>query len=102
MTFMAAVAAGIGMLFAVEMFDRSIRGTQELVGVIDSHLLVSIPYIATRREALRTRRKQVMGWVVVAVILLSGLGTALYLGLLPDNLLAIDTSWLDTLRNLSK
>jgi uncharacterized protein involved in exopolysaccharide biosynthesis len=102
MAFIAAAASGIGALFAVESLDRSIRGSNELVGVIDSHLLVSIPYISTKGDALRRRRKQILGWGILAVILLSGVATALYLGLLPTDLSAVDGSWLDRLRSLSK
>jgi capsular polysaccharide biosynthesis protein len=102
MSFIAAVAAGIGVLFAVEMLDRSIRGSNELLGVVDSHLLVSIPYISTQGEALRRRRRKIVGIGILATILLSGLATAFYLGLLPADLSGIDTSWLDRLRSLFK
>jgi capsular polysaccharide biosynthesis protein len=102
MSFIAAVAAGIGVLFAVEMLDRSIRGSNELIGVVDSHLLISIPYISTTGEALRRRRRKIVGIGILATVLLSGLATAFYLGLLPTDVSGIDTSWLDRLRSLFK
>jgi uncharacterized protein involved in exopolysaccharide biosynthesis len=102
LTFFAAAGAGLAMLIAVEMFDRSIRGSNELLGVIDGHLLISIPYISTRGEALRLRRQKLIGIGVLTAILISGLATALYLGLLPSDLSAIDGSWLERLRRLSK
>ena len=102
LAFLAAAAAGVAMLFAVEMFDKSIRGSNELLGVIDGHLLISIPYISTTGEALRLRRQKIIAIAILAVILLSGLAAALYLGLLPSDLSTIDGSWLERLRRLSK
>jgi uncharacterized protein involved in exopolysaccharide biosynthesis len=102
MTFIAALMAGVGAIFAAEMFDRSIRGSNELIGVVDSQLLISIPYISTSGETLRRKRKQVLGMGILAAVFLSGLAAALYLGLLPTDMSAIDSSWLDMLRSLSK
>ena len=102
LAFLAAAGAGLAMLFAVEMFDKSIRGSNELLGVIDGHLIISIPYISTRGEALRLRRQRIIAIAALAVILLSGLAAALYLGLLPSDLSTIDGSWLERLRRLSK
>ena len=50
-----AMAAGLGMVFLAEMLDKSIRGSRDLAGVIDSHLLVSIPYISTKGETARRK-----------------------------------------------
>jgi hypothetical protein len=92
----------VGVVFAREMFDRSIRGSRELLGVVDAQLLVAIPYISTRTEALRRKRSQILGLAVSALILVLGLSLGLYLGLLPTELSDLDASWLDRLRSLSK
>ena len=102
LSLIAAAMAGVGAVFAREMFDRSIRGSYQLLGVVDAHLLVAIPYISTRSEALRRKRTQTLGLAVSALILVLGLSLGLYLGLLPTELTALDASWLDRLRSLSK
>jgi len=71
--FGAAIASGAGAIFAAEALDRTIRGTSDLSRMIDSHLIVGIPYIATKAEELRTRKA--IRWVALAaaVLLLAGL-----------------------------
>jgi uncharacterized protein involved in exopolysaccharide biosynthesis len=66
-TFAIAGLAGVGAVIAAEAFDKSIRGIHELSGVIDSHLIVTIPYIETRAETFRNRAKMVLLFAVVLV-----------------------------------
>ena len=78
--FALAIAVGGGLVFALEMFDGTIRRNADLAKLIDSHLIVSIPYISTKAEALRQksrRFKLAMGCSVGVV--LAGLGAAIYL-----------------------
>jgi uncharacterized protein involved in exopolysaccharide biosynthesis len=89
--FAAAAMLGIGTVFAAELFDGSIRGRQQLSGVVASQLIVSIPHIETRADIIRTRWRVIFGVVSVVTLLaaLGGLTTAIVLNL------PIDLSWFD-------
>jgi uncharacterized protein involved in exopolysaccharide biosynthesis len=89
MAFALATMAGIGTLVAAEMFDKTLRGTADLAGVVDSHMLVVIPYITTPGELARKRHRIIALWVALLVFLLAGLAAAYYVGL------EIQTSWFD-------
>jgi hypothetical protein len=69
-SFMAAVMAGIGGVFAVEKLDRTIRGSRDLERVADAHLIVAIPYILTKGELLRKKSRIALavGISVIAVL----------------------------------
>ncbi len=99
--FAFAAMVGAGAIFAAEALDRSIRGSHELLGVVDSHLIVTIPYISTRAEAVRKKRKVILGVLALVMILSGGLAGAVYLGLEID-LSSIDWSWLYLMTRLSK
>ena len=45
------------MVFAAEMLNQSIRRSADLFSLIDRQLVVSIPYIATREEMQRKKKK---------------------------------------------
>jgi uncharacterized protein involved in exopolysaccharide biosynthesis len=96
-----AVVAGLGAIFLAEMLDKTIRGSGELVSVVDRHLLVSIPYIPTAGELVRRKRKIVLLWAALAAFLLVGLAVALYIGIEID-FSWFDRSWIDSLTRLSK
>jgi hypothetical protein len=96
-----AVVAGLGAIFLAEMLDKTIRGSGELVSVVDRHLLVSIPYIPTAGELVRRKRKFVLLWAALAAFLLVGLAVALYIGIEID-FSWFDRSWIDSLTRLSK
>jgi uncharacterized protein involved in exopolysaccharide biosynthesis len=49
---MAGGAAAVGS----EFFDKSIRRSSDLQSVVDSRIIVAIPYITTRRETRNVRR----------------------------------------------
>jgi hypothetical protein len=66
LAFAAAAMAGLAGVFAVELFDRTIRGSRDLASVADAHLIVSIPYISTKREL--GRKKGRMAWTLVLLL----------------------------------
>jgi uncharacterized protein involved in exopolysaccharide biosynthesis len=84
-----AAMLGVGTVVATELFDGSIRGRYQLLGVVDSHLIVSIPYIATRSDIIRTRLRVIFGALSVVLVLaaLGGLMAAIVFGL------PVDFSW---------
>jgi len=55
--FAFAFAASGGLVFAAELLNPAIRRTSDLFAIIDSHLIVSIPYVTTEGE-LRSRKKK--------------------------------------------
>ena len=77
--FMAALMAGGGLAFATELSDQSVRRSTDLYSIIDSHLIVSIPYIATRGEARRKKTKTVSGSAIVAALILASLIALLFI-----------------------
>jgi uncharacterized protein involved in exopolysaccharide biosynthesis len=77
--FAAAAMLGMGTVVAAELLDGSIRGRHQLLGVVDSHLIVSIPYISTHADIIRARWRVIFGTVSVVLLLavLGGLATAI-------------------------
>ena len=100
-SFALATAVGVGTLFLVEILDKSIRGSWDLAGVVDSHLVVAIPYISTTGEILHKKRKMMLLWAILAVALLAGLAVALYIGIQID-FSWFDRPWADSLTRLTK
>jgi uncharacterized protein involved in exopolysaccharide biosynthesis len=101
MSFALAGLLGAGSVFAAETLDKSIRGVRDLAGVVDSHLLVAIPYITTAGETARRKRRIIQLWASLAIILMGGLAAALYIGIGIDSSL-FDRSWMESLTRLSK
>jgi uncharacterized protein involved in exopolysaccharide biosynthesis len=99
--FALAAMAGAGAIFAAETFDRSISGGHELLGVVDSHLIVSIPYISTTAEAFQRKRRVMLGAGILVLVLLIGLAAALVYWL-SVNSSWFDWSWLDVLTRSSR
>src|SRR5437868_2537091 len=52
-----AFAAGGGLVFLLELADKSIRRSSDIYSVVDSRLVIAIPYITTKAELRRTRRR---------------------------------------------
>ena len=102
LVFVLALFVSVGTVMTIESLDKSIHSTQELVGVIDSSLIVAIPYITTRAETLRRkgRVRLLLGGVIL--LALAAIAMALYLGLSIDLSSWVDRSWLDQLTRLSK
>jgi len=72
-TVLLAVAAGVGLAFLVELTDHGIRRSSEIFAVVDSRLVVPIPYITTvaelRQQKIRTVRMIGASVVFVSVAL---------------------------------
>ena len=96
-----ATMAGLGAVFLVEILDRSIRGSRELAGVVDSHLVVAIPYISTAGEILQKKRRIILLWASLAGVLFAGLAVAFYIGIQID-FSWFDRPWMDSLTRLAK
>jgi len=96
-----ATMSGFGVVFLAEILDKSIRGSRELAGVVDSRLVVAIPYISTAGEIRQRKRKIVLLWATLAVVLFAGLAAALYIGIQID-FSWFDRPWLDSLTRLTK
>ena len=62
LSFLLALIAGGSLAFLIEVTDVSIRRSSEVLGLIDSVLVVSIPYITTNAEL---RRRKVRSWLIV-------------------------------------
>jgi uncharacterized protein involved in exopolysaccharide biosynthesis len=84
--FAAAAILGIGAAMAAELHDGSIRGRHQLLGVVPTPLIVSIPYIQARADVIRARWRFIFGAVSLVVLLtvLCGLAAAIVLGLPVD------------------
>ena len=102
MAFAVAGMAGLGAVFAAESFDKTIRGSHELLDVIDSHLIVTIPYIATKAETLKNKGKIALLVAVLAVMVLAGIAVALYFGPPVDVSSLLNRAWVDILTRLTK
>jgi uncharacterized protein involved in exopolysaccharide biosynthesis len=81
-----AFMTGAGLAFVAEFTDKGIRRSNDLFGVVDSKLIVSIPYITTVAE-LRRRKRRIVLTILSFVIGLIGVLTAAYLFLPPLDLI---------------
>lgn len=84
--FGAAIMAGGGLMVAREMADQSVRRSVDVAALIDSYLVVSVPYITTRREIRRKRMKLVF-WLVFVLAIVVGGSIAAYYYLPPPDIL---------------
>jgi uncharacterized membrane protein len=66
LTAIAAVMAAFAGVFAIETFDRTIRGGRDLLALADAKLLLTIPYITTKAE-LRRKKARIL---IIAVFLI--------------------------------
>ena len=57
MSLLLGLAAGGGLTLLLEMLDSTIRRSADIYGLIDSQMVVSIPYIVTKQETLRSKRR---------------------------------------------
>ena len=77
---------GGGVAGAAEMFDQSVRRSTDLYSLVDSHLVVSIPYISTRREVHR-RKTVIIATSAVSAVLVIAILIALFFLLPPLDIL---------------
>jgi hypothetical protein len=80
--FAFALMASGGLLVGAETLNQSIQRSTDLYSMFDSHLIVSIPYIATDGELLRRKKTMVIGAGVGIMLVLAAL-VALYFVLPP-------------------
>jgi uncharacterized protein involved in exopolysaccharide biosynthesis len=64
---LALIASG-GLVFAAEALNPAIRRSTDLFSFVDSHLIVSIPYITTFQEIRRRKRRIVVTSAGVALV----------------------------------
>lgn len=83
---MLAFAAGAGVTFLAEIADKGIRRSSDIFSIVDSELIVSIPYIVTTAE-LRKRKRRLVVLVIGSVLLLLGILIGAYFFLPPLDLL---------------
>jgi uncharacterized protein involved in exopolysaccharide biosynthesis len=58
LSLLLGLAAGGGLTLLLEMLDTTIRRSSDIYSLVDSQLVVSVPYIITKGEQLRTKRMQ--------------------------------------------
>ena len=78
--------AGVGLAFVVEISDKAIRRSSDIFAIVDSKLIVSIPYIITTTEARRRKRLTIM-LLLGSISLLAGLVIVTYFFLPPLDLM---------------
>jgi len=98
LAFTLAGMAGACSVFVAESLDRSIRNARELASVIDSHLIVTLPYIVTDSEARRRKLKWKLLIGIPVVVIVGVLATAYFLDAFGDLTARVDQSWIDTLQ----
>jgi capsular polysaccharide biosynthesis protein len=67
LSLLAAFAAGAGLVFLLEMLDMTIRRSTDVYSLVDSQLVVAIPYITTKSEQIQSKRR--LQFVIIAGIL---------------------------------
>jgi uncharacterized protein involved in exopolysaccharide biosynthesis len=66
MGLLLGVAAGVGLTLLLEMLDGTIRRSSDIYSLIDSHLVVTVPYIITAGE--QHRSKQLRRYLSLAIV----------------------------------
>jgi uncharacterized protein involved in exopolysaccharide biosynthesis len=78
--FAMAIAAGGGLVFLVQMLDGTIRRNADIAKLIDSQLIVSIPFITTKADLIHQKFRRTMVAIGCSVgVVLAGLVAAIYL-----------------------
>jgi polysaccharide biosynthesis transport protein len=62
-----AIGLGAGAVAAQESFDASVRGPNDIRGLLQVPALASIPIIVTRREVARHKRQVMYSWLGSAI-----------------------------------
>lgn len=73
LAFALAMMAGLGTAFAAESFDGSIRGRRDLLAVADGRIVIALPYIQTKADLRRKRRRVAFAAATAVVVLATGL-----------------------------
>ena len=85
MALLLALAAGGGLVFLLELADKGIRRSSDIFGIVDSRLVIAVPYITTRAE-LRRRKLRTKVLICVALTMVVGGLAAAYLFMPPLDL----------------
>jgi hypothetical protein len=72
-----AISAGLALLR--EISDKAIRRSSDIFALVDSQLVVSIPYIVTVSEQRRRKRRTVVLTLGLILVLIGVLATAYFL-----------------------
>jgi uncharacterized protein involved in exopolysaccharide biosynthesis len=96
--FALAGIAGVGSVFLAETVDKSIRTTDQLGSVVDSNLVVAIPYLSTTMETVRNKARFLLIICVIAVVIAVIWTTAHRLGPHIDLASLMDRQWADMFR----
>ena len=97
--FALAALAGTGCVGAAEMLDRRIRGSRELIKIVDRDLIVTLPYLSTPGEERRKRRNLILICLVLVAVFAGAIAAAIILGISVDSSW-FDRSWIDSLTRL--
>ena len=81
-----AAAAGGGLAFLVEIADKSIRRSSDVLSLVDSRLVVTIPYITTKAE-LRSQKRRLQMAIGLGLVIIVGALVAAYLFMPPLDLI---------------
>ena len=77
--FLAALMAGFAGIMAIESFDKTIRGSKDLLSVANGQLIVAIPYIVTQGELFHKKRRIVLTIGLSMATVLVGLAAVHFL-----------------------
>jgi uncharacterized protein involved in exopolysaccharide biosynthesis len=77
--FVFALMVGGGLAVATEMLNQSIRRSTDLFSLVDSRLVVTIPYISTHSELVRKKRTIIIALGAVTAAVLAGLIVLLFI-----------------------
>ena len=99
LSFALAAMVGAGCVVLVELLDGSIRGSQQLFGVVDRSLIITLPYISTVGEETRKRRKLVLLCAALVAALSGAIASAVIKGISID-FVWFDRSWVDALTRI--
>ena len=69
-----AMMAGGGAMFAAEALDKSVRASRDLLPVADGRAIVAIPYIVTKAEQSRKKKRIISAAIGMIVLLLLAAG----------------------------
>jgi uncharacterized protein involved in exopolysaccharide biosynthesis len=81
-----AFAGGAGLTLLAELSDKGIRRASDIFSVVDSQLVISIPYIVTNAELRRQKRRRIL-FIAGLLLVLAGALAGAYLFLPPLDLM---------------
>ena len=73
-----ALMAGVGLTLGVEFLDKGIRRSSDIFSIVDSQIVISIPYITTKAELRRSRRRLILIATFFFLVFVGGLVAAYF------------------------